>query len=133
MRFKPTPLTETALVFSIAWLVCIVLALLSPNLTVSTAFSFVSYIAVYYLLASWAVWGAVGYAVRKKNHRARFFANITVTSVMAIAITLVFLNIQGVTAGGEAIVVWMGMLYFIGSVAGAVLTFFLLTRPKKQN
>lgn len=140
MRFKPTPLTETSLVFSIGWVICLVLSIIvQPNLDKALTMS--SGIALVYMLLSYTVWAVAGLLVRRKSHYVRFFVNLTLTSIAAVAITGVLLSLldQAKGAASAQIAAWsssfiaMGVVYFIGSLIGAILTFFLFTRPKKQK
>jgi hypothetical protein len=140
MRFKPTPLTETSLVFSIGWVICLVLSIIvQPNLDKALTMS--SGIALVYMLLSYTVWAVAGLLVRRKSHYVRFFVNLTITSVAAVAITGVLLSLIGQASGlseadaasATSTFVSMGTVYFIGSLIGAILTFFLFTRPKKQK
>lgn len=140
MRFKPTPLTETSLVFSIGWVICLVLSIIiQPDLDKALTMS--SGIALVYMLLSYTVWAIAGLLVRRKSHFVRFFVNLTITSVAAVAITGALLSLLNQAKGAAAaqISAWsssfiaMGVVYFIGSLIGAILTFFLFTRPKKQK
>ena len=98
-----------------------------------------SNIAIVYLLMSFTLWGITGVLVRKKSYFVRFFANLTVTSALAIGITLVLVDLTASAKGIESSIlanaketfVGMGVIYFVGSLIGALLTFFLVTRPKR--
>ena len=140
MRFRPTPLTEASLVFSIGWVICLVLSIvIKPNLDEALTMS--SGIALLYMLLSYSIWAIAGFVVRRKSHFVRFFVNLTITSVAAVAITGFAPELIGQSLGATAaqvnamlqVFLPMGVVYFIGSLVGALLTFFLFTRPKKQN
>ena len=138
MRLKPTPLVETSVVFSIAWLVSLVAAVFWSG-KFDAALTISSNIAIVYLLMSFTLWGITGVLVRKKSYFVRFFANLTVTSALAIGITLVLVDLTASAKGIESSIlanaketfVGMGVIYFVGSLIGALLTFFLVTRPKR--
>lgn len=140
MRFKPTPLTETSLVFSIGWVICLVLSIIiQPDL--NTALTWSSTIALVYMVGSYAVWAVAGLLVRRKSHYVRFFVNLTITAASAVAIssTIISLISQAPEVSADELAranssaLGMGVVYFIGSLIGAILTFFLFTRPKKQK
>lgn len=138
MRLKPTPLVETSVVFSIAWLVSLVASVFWSG-KFDAALTISSNIAIVYLLMSFTLWGITGVLVRKKSYFVRFFANLTVTSALAIGITLVLVDLTASAKGIESSIlanaketfVGMGVIYFVGSLIGALLTFFLVTRPKR--
>ena len=138
MRLKPTPLVETSVVFSIAWLVTRVASGFWAG-KFHAALTISSNIAIVYLLMSFTLWGITGVLVRKKSYFVRFFANLTVTSALAIGITLVLVDLTASAKGIESSIlanaketfVGMGVIYFVGSLIGALLTFFLVTRPKR--
>lgn len=138
MRLKPTPLVETSVVFSIAWLVSLVASVFWSG-KFDAALTISSNIAIVYLLMSFTLWGITGVLVRKKSYFVRFFANLTVTSALAIGITLVLVDLTASAKGIESSIlanaketfIGMGVIYFVGSLIGALLTFFLVTRPKR--
>lgn len=137
MRLKPTPLVEASLVFSIAWMVSLVASVFWSG-KFDLALTVSSNIAIFYLLMSFTFWAVVGLLVRKKSHYVRFFVNLTVTSALAMGITGALVALTSSAKGIKSSIaataitnfVGMGVIYFIGSLIGALLTFFLVTRPK---
>lgn len=130
MRLKPTPLVETSVVFSIAWLVTLVVSVFWRN-DFNGALAVASAVSLLFLLPSYTLWAITGLIVKKRSHRVRFFWNLTITSAIALSLTAVIVNNAsskdlGVTG------VFMGTIYFFASFIGAMLTFFVVTRPKKS-
>jgi drug/metabolite transporter (DMT)-like permease len=130
MRLKPTPLVETSVVFSIAWLVALILSVFITN-DFNAALGLASAIALAYLMLSYSAWAVVGLIVKKKSYMVRFFWNLTVTSLISIAAP-VFVDSQLHTEALTRNYILMSFVYFISSFVGALLTFFVITRPKKS-
>lgn len=131
MRLKPTPLVETSLVFSIAWLISLILSIFATN-DFNAALGMASGIAILYLMLSYTIWAVAGALFRAKSHRVRFFVNITITSAIAILVP-VFVDTQLKTEALTRSYILMSMIYFFASTIAAGLTYFKLTRPKKQK
>lgn len=140
MRLKPTPLVETSLVFSIAWLISLILSIFDTN-DFNKALTQNSNMSLVFLLSSYFLWGITGLAVRRKSHLVRFFANLTVTSIVALGTYAVLSglasNAKGIdpalVAKALTSLVGLSTIYFFASAIAAGLTFFVLTRPKKQK
>lgn len=138
MRLKPTPLVEASLVFSIAWMISLIFTVIWSG-DFNAALTMSSNIALLFLMLSWTLWAALGAAVRKKSHYVRFFTNLTVTSVIAVAATSILVAAFSSAKGLDPVKVAtaiknasaMGVVYFVGSLIGALLTYFLITRPKE--
>ncbi|MEY4296239.1 MAG: hypothetical protein RL016_85 [Actinomycetota bacterium] len=131
MRLKPTPLVETSLVFSIAWLISLILSVFATN-DFNAALGMASGIAILYLMLSYTLWGITGAIFRRKTHPVRFFVNLSITSFFAIAVP-VFVDAQLKSEPLTRSYILMSMIYFFASAIAAGLTFFVLTRPKKQK
>lgn len=131
MRLKPTPLVETSLIFSIAWLISLILSIFATN-DFNAALGMASGIAILYLMLSYTIWAVAGALFRAKSHRVRFFVNITITSAIAILVP-VFVDTQLKTEALTRSYILMSMIYFFASTIAAGLTYFMLTRPKKQK
>ena len=140
MRLKPTPLVETSLVFSIAWLISLIFSIFNTN-DFNKALIQNSNMALFFLMGSYFLWGITGLAVRRKSYLIRFFANLTVTSVIALGTCALLL---GLASGSKDIdsamveaatprLIALSTNYFFASAIAAGLTFFVLTRPKKQK
>ncbi|MDE2592293.1 MAG: hypothetical protein KGL41_05510 [Actinomycetales bacterium] len=131
MRLKPTPLVETSLVFSIAWLISLVLSVFATN-DFNAALGMASGIAILYLMLSYTIWAVAGAIFRSKSHRIRFFVNLTITSLISIAVPI-FVDAQLKSEALTRSYILMSLIYFFASGIAAGLTYFLLTRPKKQR
>jgi uncharacterized membrane protein len=131
MRLKPTPLVETSLVFSIAWLISLILSVFATN-DFNAALGMASGIAILYLMLSYTLWGITGALFRRKSHLVRFFVNLSITSFFAIAVPI-FVDAQLKSEALTRSYILMSMIYFFASAIAAGLTFFVLTRPKKQK
>ena len=131
MRLKPTPLVETSLVFSIAWLISLVLSVFATN-DFNAALGMASGIAILYLMLSYTIWAVAGVIIRSKSHRIRFFVNLTITSLISIAVPI-FVDAQLKSEALTRSYILMSLIYFFASGIAAGLTYFMLTRPKKQQ
>jgi len=129
MRLKPTPLVETSLIFSISWLLSLIISVFVTN-DFNAALGMASGIAILYLMFSYTLWVLAGLAVKRKPHTLRFFVNLTITSVFAIVVPVLVdsrLHNEPLTRN----YILMSMIYFFSALVAASLTFFVLTRPKK--
>ncbi|MEN9606385.1 MAG: hypothetical protein RL605_213 [Actinomycetota bacterium] len=129
MRLKPTPLVETSLIFSISWLLSLIISVFVTN-DFNAALGMASGIAILYLMFSYTLWVLAGLAVKRKPHTLRFFVNLTITSVFAIVVPVMVdarLHNEPLTRN----YILMSMIYFFSALVAASLTFFVLTRPKK--
>ena len=131
MRLKPTPLTEASLVFSISWMISLILSVFVTD-DFNQALGMASGIAILYLILSFSIWAISGLAVRGKSAPLRFFVNITGSSLVAIAAPML-VDAQLHTEALTGSYILMSIIYFFGTLGGAALTFFLVTKPKKNS
>ena len=131
MRLKPTPLVETSLIFSISWLLSLIISVFVTN-DFNAALGMASGIAILYLMFSYTLWVLAGLAVKRKPHTLRFFVNLSITSFFALAVPI-FVDAQIKSEALTRSYILMSMIYFFASAIAAGLTFFVLTRPKKQK
>ena len=131
MRLKPTPLVETSLIFSIAWLLSLVFSVFATN-NFNAALGMASGIAILYLMLSYSLWAVAAAIVKGKGHFLRFFVNLTITSVLALVIPIV-VDAAGKSEAWTKSYILLSFIYFFAASIASALTYFVITRPKKQK
>ena len=136
MRLRPGPMTEASAVFGVGWIVALIIymaALRDINYGFQGALTAVPLM----FMPSWAIWALAGRAVKRKSTVAKFVTSLSVSSVVALAVILLLLDALAHAPAGsaksgiesEAYIFVAG--YYIGSIAGAVATYFWLTKEKR--
>ncbi len=146
MRFRATPLVEASLVSAMAWILALLLSLVTSGLNFSMALATAMGIAQLYLLISFSLWAVVGLLVKRQASSTRLLANLAVTSVVAVSATLLILSLsqQQIAANpaeftieeaglAQAKVVSFGIIYFVAATVSGLVTYLFVTAPKRQG
>ena len=146
MRFRATPLVEASLVSAMAWILALLLSLVTSGLNFSMALATAMGIAQLYLLISFSLWAVVGLLVKRQGSSSRLIANLAVTSVVAVSATLLILSLsqQQIAANpaeftieeaglAQAKVVSFGIIYFVAATVSGLVTYLFVTAPKRQG
>lgn len=146
MRFRATPLVEASLVSAMAWILALLLSLVTSGLNFSMALATAMGIAQLYLLISFSLWAVVGLLVKRKASSTRLLANLAVTSAVAVSATLLILSLsqQQIAANpaeftieeaglAQAKVVSFGIIYFVAATVSGLVTYLFVTAPKRQG
>lgn len=145
MRFRATPLTEASLVSAIAWMIALLLSVLTSGFNFNLALGTAMAVAQVYLLISFSVWAVLGVLVRQRASAIRLLANLSASSVIAVAATLLLLSAsqQQIAANpdqftveeagmAQAKVVSLGIIYFVSAVTAGLVTYLFVTAPRRQ-
>lgn len=146
MRFNPSPLTEASLVAGIAWILALLLSVITSGFNFNLALSSAMAIAQLFMLISFTLWAVLGLFVRYRASAIRLLVNLSATSVISVAGTLLLLgltqqqimanpdNFSQVEAGlAQAKVASLGIIFFVSATAAALVTFLFVTAPKRTK
>lgn len=138
MRFKPTPLTEASLIFSLAW-VLIFVSFTAFSLSIEAG-QLAATGSVFYLILGYILWVVAGIAVRKKSVYVRFFTTVSINAVVTVVVIELLNALMGqstLASATKATIIQnftaFGVGFFVMSTAAAAVTQFYLVRPKKAK
>lgn len=136
MHLKPSPLVEASAIYGITWLGSMLFFWLASGLNVDDA-QRLAIGQVSLLLPSFTLWASLGWLVRKKPPRIRFFTNVSVSTLIAVGISILLAIASGETSQPPqraSEIVATGVLvttaYYFLSVAAAALTQFYIVKPR---
>ncbi|MFM5905712.1 MAG: hypothetical protein ACKORF_06385 [Micrococcales bacterium] len=135
MHLKPGPLVEASAIYGITWIVSFIVFALATGFEVAQNLASVE--ALLILLPAFTLWAGFGWLLRNKAPRIRFFANVSVSSVLALGIAF-YLGNAAQTASVAASVRdtsvattnFVCMTFYFVSVAAAAFTQFYLVKPR---
>jgi len=140
MNLKPTPLTEASAVLAIA----IALVFVTFSVTgggVQSGLTMLTNVAMTFLLPSFTFWASIGLFIRKKSTAFRLMTSIVISLVVNSVLGNLFISrISDSTIGTElarqsakALIAGMGIVTFIASAVGALITYLWLIRPRQSK
>ena len=135
MHLKPGPLVEASAIYGITWLVSFIVFLIGTGL--DQAQNLASIEAILILIPAFTFWAISGWLLKAKPPLTRFFANVTVSSLLAVGIALFLANAtQGsaetaeIKSSAVATTNFLCMTFFFVSVAAAAFTQFYIVKER---
>lgn len=135
MHLKPSPLVEASAIYGITWLVSFIVFLAATG--IEQAQNLASLEALLILLPAFTLWAIGGWLLKNKAPRQRFFANVTVSSILSLGIAWFLTSAaqsakvaESVRSTSMATSLFVCMTFFFVSVAAAALTQFYIVKPR---